>query len=113
MFGGRVTRAICQVALVVCVVAVLAVLIAGQAGAADQGAATSKPAAGAAEQSPEQAAGGRENLMRLKKTCQGDVTRLCKSVRAGGGRILQCLREHESDLTADCRQAVNPGKSQP
>jgi hypothetical protein len=60
------------------------------------------------EQTPEQAAGGRENLRRLRKACETDVKQFCSNVRLGGGRILRCLKEHETEVSASCREALGP-----
>jgi hypothetical protein len=38
--------------------------------------------------------------------CAGDVGRFCKMVPEGGGRIIGCLREHEKELTSDCRDVL-------
>lgn len=81
--------------------------------AAEPAAPGSKDAAATEEQSPEQAAGGREGLRRLRKACEADVKRFCTGVRMGGGRILKCLREHEADLATGCRQAVGTTPAKP
>jgi len=81
--------------------------------AAESSTAGSKDAAAAEESSPEQAAGGREGLRRLRKACEADVKRFCTGVRMGGGRILKCLREHETDLATGCRQAVGTAPAKP
>ena len=60
------------------------------------------------EQTPEQAAGGRENLRRLRKACEADVKQFCSNVRLGGGRILRCLKEHETEVSASCREVLVP-----
>ncbi|MDF0644645.1 MAG: cysteine rich repeat-containing protein [Nitrospira sp.] len=78
--------------------------------AADPAAPASKPAG---EQSPEQAAGGRENFNRMRAACAEDAKRHCKGVMPGGGRIIKCLRKHESELTSGCRAALPPVSTKP
>jgi hypothetical protein len=65
------------------------------------------------EQSPEEAAGGKHNLQLMRKACDEDVKKLCPDIRPGGGRILQCLRGQESNLSPSCRQALGPRSSNP
>jgi hypothetical protein len=71
--------------------------------AADSG----QPAVGGkAEQTPEEAAGGRLNLIRIKKACEEDIKRLCADIRPGGGRLLQCLRGKPDNLSPACREVM-------
>ncbi len=51
------------------------------------------------------------NMKELKSVCAADYKKLCPDVRMGGGRIVRCLKEHEADLSAPCRQVVAPGAS--
>lgn len=44
--------------------------------------------------------------MELMRPCRPDVQQYCSSVQRGGGRILACLRSHEQELGAACRQAM-------
>jgi gas vesicle protein len=37
------------------------------------------------------------------KPCKADVQKFCKDVKPGGGRIIKCMKEHESDLSAACK----------
>jgi hypothetical protein len=39
----------------------------------------------------------------FRAACEDDVFRLCGDVKAGGGRILHCLKQHEQELTPDCK----------
>lgn len=72
--------------------------------------AQEKPKAGsnAVEQSPIEAAGGLQNFIRIRKACEEDSKRLCSDLKAGGGRLLQCLRGHESNLSTTCSQTLGP-----
>ncbi|WP_373510235.1 cysteine rich repeat-containing protein [Thiocapsa sp.] len=48
-----------------------------------------------------------EQAIELVRTyCKGDVERLCKGVKPGGGRIKACLEEHESEMSVDCVKAI-------
>jgi hypothetical protein len=38
-----------------------------------------------------------------REACGGDVQRLCQGVTPGGGRLVQCLKAREADLSATCR----------
>lgn len=39
----------------------------------------------------------------FRAACEDDVLKLCGDVQPGGGRILSCLRQHEQELTPDCK----------
>ncbi|MGE3976330.1 MAG: hypothetical protein AB7F94_01950 [Nitrospira sp.] len=45
-----------------------------------------------------------------KLACVEDVKRVCLTVRPGDGRILQCLQEHEQDLSETCYQSLPKGR---
>jgi Golgi apparatus protein 1 len=36
--------------------------------------------------------------------CRADVERFCAGVQPGQGRIVECLQQHESDLSAACKE---------
>jgi hypothetical protein len=38
--------------------------------------------------------------------CKADIKRLCRGVRPGGGRMMQCLKAHENDLTVGCAKEL-------
>lgn len=37
-----------------------------------------------------------------RRACKGDIATLCSGVERGGGRIMQCLRDHQTQLTTAC-----------
>lgn len=38
----------------------------------------------------------------MRKACAEDVKKLCSDVKAGEGRILQCLKQHTQGLSRGC-----------
>lgn len=42
----------------------------------------------------------------LREACTGDAKKHCASVQRGGGRIVQCLRDHNAELTPACRNGL-------
>ena len=44
--------------------------------------------------------------------CKGDYQRLCNNVSPGGGRIMQCFKEHASELSAPCKAALADAKTE-
>src|SRR6266850_473700 len=42
--------------------------------------------------------------------CRADVEKLCKGIQPGGGRIAMCLKQHGSELSPGCREAIAEAK---
>jgi hypothetical protein len=42
--------------------------------------------------------------------CTGDEKRFCKDVEPGGGRLLQCLQEHQAELSDTCKLSLKAAK---
>jgi hypothetical protein len=61
-------------------------------------------AQGAAPPPPPPPGGG--ELAKVREACRADVERLCKGVEPGGGRIRECLRAHQSELSDGCKAAI-------
>jgi hypothetical protein len=40
------------------------------------------------------------------QACRADTHQYCQQVARGGGRILACLKSHESQLSDACKSAV-------
>jgi len=47
-----------------------------------------------------------------KVACVVDVRRFCRTVPAADGRVLQCLQEHEQDLSEGCYRSLPKGRLQ-
>jgi hypothetical protein len=49
-----------------------------------------------------------KNLRGVHDACWDDASRLCKDTPRGRGRVLACLKAHESELSEGCRGALAP-----
>lgn len=38
--------------------------------------------------------------------CDADLQRFCSDVQPGGGRVMQCLRQHGGELSPSCKDAI-------
>lgn len=54
----------------------------------------------------------REKIKGAKDACKEDAQKLCKNIQPGGGRIVQCLKQHESELSHACKEKMNRPKGQ-
>lgn len=45
---------------------------------------------------------GREKARELGAACRGDAQKLCAGIKPGGGRIIECLKQHEADVSPGC-----------
>ena len=41
-----------------------------------------------------------------RAACAADVQKLCQGVQPGGGRLLQCLKAHATQVSAGCKWAL-------
>lgn len=48
----------------------------------------------------------KEKVRDFKQACRDDSAKLCKGTKPGGGRILQCLKQHESELSPACKEKM-------
>ncbi|MCJ7483856.1 MAG: cysteine rich repeat-containing protein [Thermodesulfovibrionales bacterium] len=39
--------------------------------------------------------------------CADDIEKYCKEIKPGGGRILNCLKAHENELSVSCRGKIH------
>jgi len=42
----------------------------------------------------------------FRQKCSGDMFRFCKDTSPTKGRMMQCLKAHESELSAPCSQSI-------
>ncbi|MDE2595017.1 MAG: cysteine rich repeat-containing protein [Burkholderiales bacterium] len=40
------------------------------------------------------------------EACKDDAAKLCPGVKPGEGRIMECLKEHKSEVSSECKKAV-------
>ena len=38
--------------------------------------------------------------------CKPDFEKFCQGVEPGGGRVIECLSKHKSELSAECQKVV-------
>jgi len=44
----------------------------------------------------------------LRSDCRGDFLKHCEGVKPGGREALQCLVDHQADLSETCQTALGP-----
>jgi hypothetical protein len=42
----------------------------------------------------------------VRGACKADIEKLCPGTQPGGGRIRECMKQHEADLSDACKQAL-------
>jgi hypothetical protein len=45
-------------------------------------------------------------LHEVKEACADDLQQYCASVKVGGGRVAQCLRQHKDKLSTECKTQI-------
>lgn len=48
-----------------------------------------------------------QRIQEVREECKGDAEKFCKGIRPGGGRILACLKSHQSELAPACAAEFN------
>jgi hypothetical protein len=48
----------------------------------------------------------------IRKICRDDILQLCANTEPGGGRIGQCLRDHQERVSESCKSALAGVQSQ-
>jgi len=52
----------------------------------------------------------KEKLHGMKEACEADAKKHCKDTKPGGGRIMQCLKKHEGELSSECKDQMGRKK---
>jgi len=46
------------------------------------------------------------------QACRADVEKFCKGVKPGSGRIVKCLKQHESEVSSACHENIAAAKAE-
>jgi len=46
-----------------------------------------------------------------RNSCADDIAEFCKDVSPGGGRMARCLKQHEEDLSEECKASIEQARS--
>jgi len=60
----------------------------------------------------ERVAAMKKGFQEFREACQDDALKFCKDMKPGGGRIANCLKEHENELSAECKARMEKGRMQ-
>ena len=47
----------------------------------------------------------------VRKACHDDIVQLCANIEPGGGRLIQCLREHQDRVSQSCKSALTDARA--
>jgi len=54
--------------------------------------------------------GGHGEFAKVREACHADVERFCKDAEPGHGRVRECLRAHEAELSDACKAAIQEAR---
>ena len=49
----------------------------------------------------------KRKVMEMREDCRADVEKFCKDVKPGAGRIINCLKAHETELSPACKVDIS------
>ncbi len=47
----------------------------------------------------------------VRQACQPEIEKLCAGIQPGGGRIMQCIRQHRAEVSDTCRSAMRSARA--
>jgi len=47
----------------------------------------------------------------IKDKCKDDFMKFCKDIKKGSGKLLECLKSHNDQLSTDCKDALSRKKA--
>ncbi|MBU6482125.1 MAG: hypothetical protein KGS09_16460 [Nitrospirae bacterium] len=53
----------------------------------------------------------RKGMHKMQEACGADIKQFCSAVNPGGGRIIQCLEEHQKEVSPGCNQLLTKHES--
>jgi hypothetical protein len=60
----------------------------------------------------ENIAKAKEQIRNFREACKDDMQKLCAGVQRGGGRIIQCMKQHEAELSPACKAQMDQHRGQ-
>ncbi len=48
---------------------------------------------------------GEGRFKKGREACKADIEKFCKGITPGGGAIIKCLKEHNAELSEECKSA--------
>ena len=48
---------------------------------------------------------------KMREACEADIKQFCSNVTPGGGRIVQCLEQHQKEVSQGCNQLLEKHES--
>jgi cysteine rich repeat protein len=52
----------------------------------------------------------KQAMKEVAEACHEDFENLCAGVQKGGGRVMKCMKEHNDQLSAACKEAIEKKK---
>ena len=64
------------------------------------------PSPSTAPMQEERGGGMKEGKHKMQEACGADIRQFCSNIEPGGGRIVQCLQQHQKEVSQACNQLL-------